>query len=72
MHNNDEEKEFTYTALLAPRTWFHEVEGRGRRISNGMNLKANPTTGGRDDGGSIKLVALKDGGSGDTLGVQRD
>jgi len=30
-----------------------------------MNLKANPTTEGRVDGGSIKLIAVKDGGSGD-------
>ena len=42
--------------------WNHKVESRGRKISNNMNLKANPTTKGRVDGGSIKLVALKDGG----------
>ncbi|KAL9276100.1 hypothetical protein ACSQ67_026356 [Phaseolus vulgaris] len=35
--------------------------GEGRS-SNNMNLKANPTTEGRVDGGSIKLVTLKDGG----------
>jgi len=47
--------------------WNHKVESRGRKISNNMNLKVNPTIKGRVDGGSIKFIALKDGGSGDML-----
>jgi len=49
---------------------FHEVEGRGGRTGGGLNLKANPTAGGRVDGGSVGLVALRDGGSGDMVAAR--